>query len=681
MKNLRMPLFVALLMAGAGAYAATLTPQQLQAIIKLKTPGNEARTFDLVLNANRWEATRALPLTISQTVVENEGDQRIAITLTAKEDVFFHFAEQYLTSVEHAKAQFYLPGFWYRQNLRSPKESPSFHTSDSWTFREDRLSTPMTTVFDPATGSSYSIIRSDRHDIDALTTHTEGEVILSGKTSVGYLGFENVGGKTALAFGFPYAETPKTYNRKLTLAPSIEAYQQLKQGESITINWTLHESQAADFGECVKKAWEYSFDQQQPQPFTNYYSDEKMKDVISNFFRESYVETDVVNYYSGVELETATCASTDVAEVGFVGRTLLNAFNALEYAEQKGDAKMAEQAQSVFDSYLQRGFNPQGFFNEVRHLERGWKEERLSIRRQSEGVYAVLLYLDYEKRQGRQHKEWEEKMKQILDQFLSMQNPDGSLPRKFTADKVAVDPTGGSTPSATAPLVMAWRYFGTKAGKAYLDAAKQTVAYVEREIISKSDYFSSTLDANCEDKEAALAATTASYYLALATKGAERQHYAELCRQAAYFALSWYYTWDVPFAQGQMLGDLGFKTRGWGNVSVENNHVDVFIFDFADILHWLASEFGEERFSQFSSVISSSMRQLLPFEGHRCGIAKTGYYPEVVQHTNWDYGRNGKGYYNNIFAPGWTVASLWEMLTPGRAEKYVTSAPAKARKK
>ena len=28
-------------------------------------------------------------------------------------------------------------------------------------------------------------------------------------------------------------------------------------------------------------------------------------------------------------------------------------------------------------------------------------------------------------------------------------------------------------------------------------------------------------------------------------------------------------------------------------------------------------------------------------------------------------------YYNNIFAPGWTVASLWELLTPGRAEKFM----------
>ena len=151
----------------------------------------------------------------------------------------------------------------------------------------------------------------------------------------------------------------------------------------------------------------------------------------------------------------------------------------------------------------------------------------------------------------------------------------------------------------------------------------------------------------------------------------EKERYVALAKKAAYFALSWYYTWDVPFAQGQMLGDLGLKTRGWGNVSVENNHIDVFIFDFADVLHWLARECGEKRFSDFAEVISTSMRQLLPREGYLCGMGKVGYYPEVVQHTHWDYGRNGKGYYNVIFAPGWTVASLWELFSPGRAEQFL----------
>ena len=67
--------------------------------------------------------------------------------------------------------------------------------------------------------------------------------------------------------------------------------------------------------------------------------------------------------------------------------------------------------------------------------------------------------------------------------------------------------------------------------KRYLASAKHTVEYLEKELISKSDYFSSTLDANCEDKEASLYASTAAYYLALATKGAERAHYAGLARR------------------------------------------------------------------------------------------------------------------------------------------------------
>ena len=258
----------------------------------------------------------------------------------------------------------------------------------------------------------------------------------------------------------------------------------------------------------------------------------------------------------------------------------------------------------------------------------------------------------------------------MFDEILKLQKADGSFPRKFRDDLSLVDSTGGSTPSATLPLVMGYKYFKDKR---YLEAAKRSVDYVEKEIVSKSDYFSSTLDANCEDKEASLYATTAAYYLSLVCKGEERKHYLEVARKAAYFALSWYYVWDVPFAPGQMLGDIGLKTRGWGNVSVENNHIDVFVFDFADVLQGLARESGETRFADFAEVIRTSMRQLLPFEGHLCGIAKKGYYPEVVQHTWWDYGKNGKGYYNNIFAPGWVVASLWELLSPGRAEAFLTS--------
>ena len=673
MRLKRLFLGVMLLASITGAGAANAAPEDISASISLKVPGNDAKQYPLALQKMQdgmysCRASETLPLDIIRQVVDKDGKLRITVTLKALENVYFNYGEQIKTGYKHSDCQFYMPGFWYRRNLRSPKEAPSFHTSDSWLVREDRLSTPLTAAFNPASGTSMSVIRIDKFDKEALTTHKEGEVILSGETSIGYTGFCNVDGMTVLAYGFPYKEAPKTYIRKLTLAPAVEAFQLLRKGDSISMTWEVSERNAADFSECVQRTWEYCYDTNRPKPVDTPYTVDRMKEVMSNFFVESYVSNTPTHYYSGVELETATCANTDVAEVGFVGRTLLNAFNALEYGKQQNRQDLVDNANHIFDTYLQNGFSPAGFFNEVVHYNRGFKETRHSIRRQSEGVYAILNYLNYEKQQKRKHPEWEKRIKGMLDSFLKLQNEDGSFPRKFKDDFSIVDASGGSTPSATLPLVMASKYFKDKR---YLASAKRTVDYLEKELISKADYFSSTLDANCEDKEASLYAATAAYYLALVTKGEERAHYAGLAKKAAYFALSWYYTWDVPFAEGQMLGDIGLKTRGWGNVSVENNHIDVFIFEFADVLHWLSKEYNEPRFSDFAEVISTSMRQLLPYEGHMCGIAKVGYYPEVVQHTNWDYGRNGKGYYNNIFAPGWTVASLWELFTPGRAEQFL----------
>lgn len=657
--------------------AFEFTPANVSSYIALKKPGNMSVYYPLKMNkltnqkfAYQLVGDSEMPVLVYQNITDSGKTRQVVVWITALEDVYFNFGQQLKSNFRHDDCLFYMPGFWYRRNLRSPKEAPSFHTYDSWLVRDDRLSTPMTAVYDEKHNKFISVTRVADFECDALTTHNQGEIILSGKTSIGYTGFENVNGMTELSFGFPYKEAPKTYIRKLTLAPYVQAFQLLKKGESIELKWEINESRADDFSDCVRKTWEYSYDLYRPTPVETPYTDKIMKDVLSNFFVESYVDNATVKYFSGVELRIDDCGKNDVAEVGFVGRTLLNAFNALEYGEEKERTELVDMANSIFDSYLQKGFSKNGFFNEVVHFKRNSIEKNHSIRRQSEGMYAVLYYLDYEKKNGRNHPEWEMHMRKMLDNFLLLQNKDGSFPRKFKDDLSIVDKSGGSTPSATLPLVMAYRYFRDRR---YLEAAKRSVSYLDKELISKSDYFSSTLDANCEDKESSLYASTAAYYLALVTRGHEREYYAELSRKAAYFALSWYYTWDVPFAKGQMLGDVGLKTRGWGNVSVENNHIDVFVFDFVDVLRWLSKEFDEKRFAEFSEVITSSMRQLLPHEGHMCGIAKTGFYPEVVQHTNWDYGKNGKGYYNDIFAPGWVVASLWEMLSPGRAEGFINA--------
>jgi len=650
---------------------AVVNAQALQPEYKitLKSPGNPADTYTLQEDASGYlKASQSLPVDIRQQKTETASTIRITVNITAKDLVYYNFEEVCkIADISHDDCQFFMPGFWYHRNMRSPKEAPSFATSDSWQVREDRLSTPLTGIYSNKTGDFYTVVRLDEFKGESLTTHSAGEVILTDKTSLGSTGFRNIGGTTALVFGFPYSEAPKTYIRKLTLAPAVQAFEKLEKGESRQLVWEIRKGKAQDYSAFVADVWNYSYDTFRPKVYTDAMSMAEAKKILSNFFVESYVDKYDLKYYSGVHMRTDDCKSVGTVEVGFVGRVLLNAFNALEYGEQTNNTDLVNKANSIFDSYLQHGFSPNGFIRELVNYDDNSETDIYSIRRQSEGVFAVLNYLDYEKRQGRNHPEWEAKIKALLDNFLKLQGKDGSFPRKFHDNFQVTDPSGGSTPSATLPLTMAYSYFKNKQ---YMESAKQTAVYLEKELISKADYFSSTLDANCEDKEASLYASTAMYYLAMASPEKEKAHYIDMSKKAAYFALSWYYMWDVPFAQGQMLGDVGFKSRGWGNVSVENNHIDVFIFEFATVLDWLAKERNEPRFSEFSSVIKTSMLQLMPVKGHMFDIGKVGYYPEVVQHTNWDYGKNGKGFYNDIFAPGWTVASLWQMMSPDRVANY-----------
>lgn len=648
----------------------SINAQQVQQEYKLtmKTPGNPSVTYDLKESNGQLTAGQSLPLAISRNVTENGASQRIEITIKANELAYYSLEEIYkLGSFGHDDCLFYMPGFWYRRNLRSPKEAPSWYVSDSWQVREDRLSTPLTGIYNEKTHEYYTVLRIDKFDNESQPCHTSGEVILSGKTSLGYTGFRNVSGKSALVFGFPYSEAPKTYIRKLTLDPSVQAFEKLDKGETRKLVWEITKGTAPDYSAFVANVWNYSYDTYKPAAFQNAMSAAEAKNVLSNFFKESYMDKYDLKYYSGVHMRTDDCESTGSVEVGFVGRVLLNAFNALEYGETMNRPDLVQNAKNVFDSYLKYGFTPNGFFREFVDYSHNDETKVYSIRRQSEGAFAILNYLEYERRKGISHKEWDSKMVHLLDNLLKLQEENGSFPRKFDDNFAIIDETGGSTPSATLPLTMAYKYFKNKK---YLESARRTAVYLEKGLISKADYFSSTLDANCEDKEASLYASTAMYYLAMVSKGEEKEHYIGLSQKAAYFSLSWYYMWDVPFAQGQMLGDVGFKSRGWGNVSVENNHIDVFIFEFATVLDWLSKERKEPRFAQFSAVIKSSMLQLMPVKGHMFNIGKVGYYPEVVQHTNWDYGKNGKGFYNDIFAPGWTVASLWQMLSPDRVEKY-----------
>ena len=659
---------VILLIVFAAMAATAFALGNIVTTLALKTAGNEAVSC-VLQGGDIGVLTAAEPLSVKveRAITRCGGMEQVRLTITAQEDVYFSISQEIAIDMKHSRCDFYMPGFWYRKNSRSPSSAPSFAVSDGWEVRDDRLSTPLVGAYDVQSKRFCTVMHTNISGDDCIPQHLSGDVCLPGATAVGSVGFRNVHGDTRLVVTYPYTEAPKRYIRKLTLIDPIRSFAPIAKGESIEVTWEIRTGKAEDFGEFVADVWRYAFDSQKPQPVATGLNASEAKKVLSNYFVESFVDDYELKFFSCLQLPVNTCSNRAMFELGFIGKVLYNAYNALEYGENTHRSDLMERGNKIFDSFLTHGFTPGGFLREEVNFEDNEETRVYSIRRQSEASMALLYYLQYERSRGRLHTEWEAKVTSLLQKIVHLQQDDGSFARKFDDEMNVIDHLGGSTPLAILPLAMAHRYFGDKC---YADAAVKAAKYLETELIGKSDYFSTTLDANCEDKEAAIYSAIAMYYLTLVSSGAEREHYIALMRKAAYFALSWFYTWDVPFAPSQMLGDVGFKTRGWGNVSVENNHVDVYVFDFVAVLRFLGNHAGEKRLAQFADVISTSMLQLMPMNRRMCGVGKEGFYPEVVQHTTWDYGDNGKGFYNDVFAPGWTVASLWTILSPERLEQF-----------
>ena len=168
----------------AALQAAEPTPVSTLTLI---TPGNPATTYQLSGHEGQLTASQSLPVTVTRwTQTQAEGVSTISVRITALQTVYFNYSEQLLLDgIRHDDCDFYMPGFWYHKNLRSPKEAPSFHTSDSWQVREDRLSAPLTAIFDQKQGRYYRLERTNTGTNDCVLQNLSGDVILSGHTSVG----------------------------------------------------------------------------------------------------------------------------------------------------------------------------------------------------------------------------------------------------------------------------------------------------------------------------------------------------------------------------------------------------------------------------------------------------------------------------------------------------------------
>ena len=181
----------------------------------------------------------------------------------------------------------------------------------------------------------------------------------------------------------------------------------------------------------------------------------------------------------------------------------------------------------------------------------------------------------------------------------------------------------------------------------YRDAAvKAGDVYAERHLQMREPYWGGTLDAQCEDKEGAIAALQG--FLALYDLTGD-QKYLDWAQHACDVTLSYVYVWDVDMPPGR-LRDHNFKTRGWTAVSVQNQHIDVYgVYCAPDVYH-LGELTGSQELMDLALLMYRSCGQL---------IDPLGSQGEQPQQTNYaqhpDNIAKGMDRFRGDYCETWTV--------------------------
>jgi hypothetical protein len=175
------------------------------------------------------------------------------------------------------------------------------------------------------------------------------------------------------------------------------------------------------------------------------------------------------------------------------------------------------------------------------------------------------------------------------------------------------------------PLCKAHKLFGEPSyRRAALKAAEH---YAERHLDMTEPYWGGTLDASCEDNEAAWGCFQAFLALYEMTKEPKYLQWAE---HAMDVTLTYTVVWDIDMPPGR-LHDHGLKTRGWTTVSAQNQHLDVYGVLYTPEVYRMGEILRRDDLKKLAIVMYRTCGQMLDPDGSQ---------GEQLNHTNFVQGMN-----------------------------------------
>jgi hypothetical protein len=262
-------------------------------------------------------------------------------------------------------SEFFVPGVWYRTNLKTRMagalaKNPTDHY---FFFREDRLPLPLVTLRDPRDGDTVSLIHAAAEP-STITGDRGVERVVDERMRFGSVGVRHLDG-TTLAFMFPGSEGEKNHVvRRESEGWALRSHP-VKEGIKHDYKLVIRFSKTADYPEAVETTWKHAFQLYQP----------KLRPVDVNASFTGLIDTldhysvgngyDAPGFPFSVQLPSGEVRSYNY-QMGFVGRQLPNAYFLIHQGIVEKRADLRRKGVEIVDFWAGNCLLPSGMILPLR---------------------------------------------------------------------------------------------------------------------------------------------------------------------------------------------------------------------------------------------------------------------------------------------------------------------------
>lgn len=320
--------------------------------------------------------------------------------------------------------------------------------------------------------------------------------------------------------------------------------------------------------------------------------------------------------------------------LGWAGQSEAPVYALQVLQDKLGDDAIPRMVQKSADHICKSPFSKKGFMVRYNTEIKRWSQtDPVS---EGQAMNSIALAIKYGRNNSSVNTaKWEDFLKKACDIHLKRIEDKFWNPRN-TAEAFYIS-----------PLLISSELFQNEKYKAV--ALKLADYYAARHLSMDEPYWGGTLDATCEDKEGAWAAFQG---FMTAYEYTKEEKYLKWAKHAGDVVLSFTVVWDIPFNAGR-LADHGLKTRGWTNVSAQNQHLDVYGVVMTPMIYKLGQYTNNQNLKRLAITMYRSCGQMIdPFGSQGEQLQQTNF----AQHGDMSSVYKLRGGYSENWTVFWITA-------------------------